>query len=294
MVVSRREFLKVSMLAGLGSTLGGRFPVDDGGTAAEFSFGVVADLHYADKEMRINRYYRESVAKVQQSVHTFNARALPFVMVLGDFVDTAPDQETELEYLRTIQKAYARFNGKRYLVLGNHDLMKFSKAEFLENCGVAVPDTFYSFDADAYHFVVLDANFRQDGEPYANGNFKWRDTWIPAFQLNWLRENLQKAGDKKVLVFVHQNLYDERNDYCVKNAHAVRTILEESNQVLAVFQGHEHRGGYRKINGIHYLTLKALVDGPSLENNAYGIVSISANSRIRFQGFGKQESLDLI
>jgi len=214
--------------------------------------------------------------------------------VLGDFVDTAPDQKTELDYLRIIQKAYARFAGKRYLVLGNHDLMKFAKAEFLENCGINVPNTYYSFSAGGCHFVILDANFRQDGEPYASGNFKWRDTFIPPFQLEWLREDLRNAGDKKTLVFVHQNLYDELNDYCVKNAHEVRAVLEESAKVLAVFQGHEHRGGYRNINGIHYLTLKALVDGASLENNAYSVVSISVDNRIRVEGFGKQQGLDLI
>ncbi len=85
MAVSRREFLKVSMLAGLGSTLGGRLPFNDGGGDAEFSFGIVADLHYADKEMRINRYYRESVAKLQQCVDTFNARELRFRDSAGRF-----------------------------------------------------------------------------------------------------------------------------------------------------------------------------------------------------------------
>ena len=124
--------MKVGMLAGLGSTLGGAFPFDDGESAEPaFSFGIVADLHYADKAMRINRYYRESVMKVQQCVETFHAYELSRAIVLGDFVDSASDRATELGYLQTIRKPFAQFLGKRYLVLGNHDLMRLSKDEFL-------------------------------------------------------------------------------------------------------------------------------------------------------------------
>jgi alkaline phosphatase len=295
MIISRREFLKVSALAGLGSTFGSALPFTDSArTESDFSFGVVADLHYAHKDMRNNRYYRESLMKVQQCVEEFQSRELPLAIVLGDFVDSAPDRATELGYLQTIRQPFAQFLGERYLVLGNHDLMRLTKDEFLEHSGFEVPGSYYSFDLGAYHFVVLDANFRQHGEPYARGNFKWRDTFIPPAQIEWLRQDLQHAGDKKALVFVHQNLSNESNDYRVKNAGAVRKILEGSRNVLAVFQGHDHRGGYRKINNIHYLTLKALVDGSSLENNAYAIVSISADQRIRIQGFGKQESLNLL
>ncbi len=295
MMISRREFLKVGALAGLGSTFGSVLPFAGSENAeSDFSFGIVADLHYADKGMRNNRYYRESVMKVQQCVEEFQSRGLPLAIVLGDFVDSAPDRAAELGYLQTIRKPFAQFLGERYLVLGNHDLMRLSKDEFLEHSGFEVPGSYYSFDKGGYHFVVLDANFRQDGEPYASGNFKWRDTYIPPLQMEWLREDLQNAGGQKTLVFVHQNLSNESNDYRVKNAAAVRKILEGSRNVLAVFQGHDHRGGYRKIHNIHYLTLKALVDGASLENNAYAIVSISGDQRIRIQGFGKQESLNLI
>ena len=38
-------------------------------------------------------------------------------------------------------------------------------------------------------------------------------------------------------------------------------ILHASGKVLAVFQGHHHSGSYSNIAGIHYYTLKALVEG---------------------------------
>jgi hypothetical protein len=45
-----------------------------------------------------------------------------------------------------------------------------------------------------------------------------------------------KAATGKTLVFAHQRL-DVKNDYGVKNAAAVRKVLEDSGKVLAVFQG---------------------------------------------------------
>jgi hypothetical protein len=36
-----------------------------------------------------------------------------------------------------------------------------------------------------------------------------------------------------------------------------------------------------------------MVEGASLENNAYALVTVSADGRIRVQGFGKQSSYTL-
>ena len=49
--------------------------------------------------------------------------------------------------------------------------------------------------------------------------------------------------------------------HVVKNQEAVRKILQENGQVLAVLQGHCHAGAFSVEKGIPYLTLKALVDG---------------------------------
>ncbi|NIR47299.1 twin-arginine translocation signal domain-containing protein [candidate division KSB1 bacterium] len=292
--ISRRQFLKQSAFAGVGLSLAPKralqnYIVEPG----VFSFGIVADLHYAEKDMRINRYYRHSDEKLHRCIETFNRNKLPFAITVGDLIDKAPDKPTEIEYVGTIRRVFSELRGDKHFVLGNHDLARFSKEEFIARCRGVIDKSYYSFDAGGYHFVILDANFRQDGEPYQEGNFTWRDTSIPKHQQSWLRKDLKKAGKKGVFVFVHQNLHDENSRYGVKNADEVRNILKEAGNVLAVIQGHHHEGGYTRINGIHYLTLKALVDGPWLENNAYGILSVDSRNRIRVRGFGKQEDLIL-
>jgi alkaline phosphatase len=76
----------------------------------------------------------------------------------------------------------------------------------------------------------------------------------------------------------------------VKNAPAVRKVLEGSGKVIAVFQGHNHHGAYRRINGIPYFTMRGMVEGPGLKNNAYAVVRISPDGAIGIRGFGEQPS----
>ena len=51
------------------------------------SFGIITDLHYADKERRGTRYYRDSDEKLSQCIETFNAAKSSFIIELGDIID---------------------------------------------------------------------------------------------------------------------------------------------------------------------------------------------------------------
>ncbi|MFC1597652.1 alkaline phosphatase, partial [Planctomycetota bacterium] len=291
--IARRTFLQA-----LASGVTGAGLLDSSGksSAAEpnansLAFGLVTDVHYADAPPGGSRHYRDSLAKLQQAVAAFNQRKLAFVAELGDFVDAGPSKAKEIEHLHAVDKVYQAFQGPRHYVLGNHCLHAFTKDEFLANCGAAVKKSYYSFDSAQFHFVVLDANFRRDGTPYAAGNFSWTDTWIHPPQQRWLADDLRQAAGKKTFVFLHQNLHHEDNPHGVKNAPQVRRVLETAGNVVAVFQGHMHTGGYAKLGGIHYCTLKAMVEGPTLENNAYAVVTLDASGAFTLQGHGRQPPL---
>jgi predicted phosphodiesterase len=290
--VARRQFLK-TLARGIGVAGAGLLAPTGAGAALEpgsesFSFGLVSDVHYADAPPRGSRHYRDSLAKLQEAVRTFNQRKVAFVVELGDFVDAGPSKTEELQHLRRIDEVYQGLRARRHYVLGNHCLNAFTKDEFLAASGAPVKKSFYSFDCARFHFVLLDANFRQDGTPYGAGNFAWTDTSIPRPQQQWLAEDLKRASGTKTFLFLHQNLHDEKDPHGVKNAPEVRAVLEAAGNVAAVFQGHMHSGGYVKINGIHYCTLKAMVEGPTLDNNAYAVVTLDASDRLTLEGFGRQ------
>jgi alkaline phosphatase len=248
--------------------------------------GLVTDLHYADKPPAGSRHYRDSLAKLAAAGEQFAKARTDLVVELGDFIDAADSLEAEQGFLRRINTEFARLPGPRHCVLGNHCVSALTKPEFLAIVGQA--SSYYSFDLNEFHFVILDACFRNDGAAYERNNFNWADSSVPQAELDWLRTDLH-AAVAPALVFVHQCL-DVEPPYGVKNAAEVRQLLEASGRVRAVFQGHHHAGGYRQINGIHYCTLRAMVEGPGPDNNAFAIVEAWPGSEIRLTGFGKQPS----
>ena len=93
----------------------------------------------------------------------------------------------------------------KHFVLGNHCVDTLTKSEFLE--GVGQEKSYYSFDKQGVHFVVLDACFRSDGTPYQRKNFDWTDPNIIAEEIEWLEEDLAK-NDLPTIVFAHHRLDD--------------------------------------------------------------------------------------
>jgi hypothetical protein len=200
-----------------------------------------------------------------------------------------------LSYLEAVEEVFQKFDGPTYHVLGNHDLDSISKKQFLsrvENTKIDPNRSYYSFDANALHCIVLDANYSSDGTDYDHGNFDWTDANIATAELNWLVQDLTAASGPAV-VFTHQ-LLDGTGSVYVKNAAQVRRVLEGSGKVAAVFQGHHHAGSYSNIAGIHYYTLKALVEGAGAENNSYAIVEADPNGNIIVTGYRRAESRQLV
>jgi predicted phosphodiesterase len=231
-----------------------------------------------------------------ECVELMNAKKVDFLIELGDFKDQdrPPLEQKTLSYLETIENVFQKFRGPVYHVMGNHDLDSISKSQFLarvDNTNIDADRSYYSFDVNGLHYIVLDANYRTDGADYDHGNFDWTDANIPPEELSWLRHDLA-ATEGAAIVFTHQ-LLDGTGSVYVKNAEQVRQILEGSGKVLAVFQGHHHVGSYSTITGIHYYTLKALVEGTGAESNSYAIAEVLPDGSITVTGYRRAESKQL-
>jgi alkaline phosphatase len=248
--------------------------------------GLLTDAHYADIPAKGKRHYRDSLAKVRVAVAQFNEGKADFAVELGDFIDEAATVEGEIAHLKTIEAEFAKFRGTRHYVLGNHCVWSLTKDQFYSHC--AAKRSPHSFDHAGFHFVILDACHRADGTAYGAKNFTWTDTDIPESQRNWLRDDLA-AARRPTVIFVHQRL-DITGEYAVKSAPAVRQILEQSGNVLAVFQGHHHRNDYREVGGIHYCTLMAMVEGAGPENSAAGMLEVFADGSLKLSGALRQAS----
>jgi hypothetical protein len=253
-------------------------------------FGVLSDVHYADREPAGDRFYRQSLSKVKEAVDEMNHQNVDFLIELGDFKDqdTTPNEANTLNYLTNIESVFQKFEGPTYHVLGNHDMDGISKQQFLEsveNTDIPSTESYYSFNRKKIHFVVLDGNFTKEGKSYDHGNFSWEDASIPEQEISWLKDDL-KQNKLPVIIFIHQMLDESKNvKQAVQNASKVRQILEQSGNVIVVFQGHVHEERYNLINGIHYYSVNAVVDGDGPENSAYMIVDVYKDGSLKIDGY---------
>ena len=100
-----------------------------------FSFGLLADVHYADVADGFNysksrmRYYRNSLSLLSDAVrHWNNRRDVSFVLQLGDLIDgcNKGTGTSEISLQKTLDIC-AEFNGPFYHIWGNHELYNFTK-----------------------------------------------------------------------------------------------------------------------------------------------------------------------
>jgi alkaline phosphatase len=286
---SRRAFLQSSTLclAGMGAST---LLAADQDAKPLLRMGLMTDLHYGDKDPTRTRFYREALGKLDEAVDYFGSEKPAVVVELGDFIDQADSVEREIGWLKEMEQHYARLTMPRHYVLGNHCVGTLTKAEFAQHTGSTGGHD--SFEVGGVTFLIPDACYREDGTPYERKNFNWQDANLPRHELAWLESELGKASGP-VVVLAHQRL-DESKPHAVRNAAEVRALLQKSGKVLAVFQGHSHKNDYQQIQGIHYTTLVAMIEGSGLENSGYAMLEVMPDRSLRLQGFRQQTTRSLV
>ncbi|WP_213991216.1 metallophosphoesterase [Sodalis sp. dw_96] len=265
-------------------------------------FGLMADPQYADADpdMRHLRYYRHSLRKLAAAITDLNQSPLDFVATLGDLVDR------QWSSYGDILPLYRRLRHPHVTVMGNHDADTLSRYLAGRQPPLGLPKHYFHFLVNGYRFIVIDGNDISLYCNQANGDDRQAaqrmlaqltadgklqaQSWNGALgqaQLQWLEKTLQEAQTRRetVIVFGHYpvapvNTHNLWNDEIV-------TALLCRYQVRAYFGGHQHSGGYQRIDGTDFITLKGMVDGA--EQTPYAIVELQG-SALTLHGFGPEVS----
>ncbi|PZG13307.1 metallophosphoesterase [Nonomuraea aridisoli] len=109
----------------------------------------------------------------------------------------------------------------------------------------------------------------------------------------WLKATLADAEAKgqQVIVLGHMPLAGGETEDA-PDAPEVRQVLESHPNVVAYLNGHYHPGAYEVVGGVHYVTLKGMVEQP-YPASAYAVVTVQEN-RIRINGYGLPPELVLV
>jgi manganese-dependent ADP-ribose/CDP-alcohol diphosphatase len=131
-----------------------------------FSFGVIADVQYADipdgrSFLGVPRYYRHSISVLQRSVSRWNTHNnLKFAINFGDIIDGFCPKDKSLWAVQKVLDEFGKFNGPTYHMVGNHCLYNLprSKLVSLLKMPTASDRAYYDFSpCPEFRIVVLDA-----------------------------------------------------------------------------------------------------------------------------------------
>lgn len=282
-------------------------PVAPAPERPRFSFGVVADVQYADKAGG-GRRYRDSLAKAARCVEAWNREDLAFAVDLGDLTDDRPDGGTKAD-LDRILGAFRPLKAPLRHVLGNHGPPSAGRVAVLDALGMERP--YYDFASDGWRFVVLDGTglhlkaWPADSARRAASEAYWRERrgegrpelaeyngGIDPDQLAWLRDVLARAAAARepVGVFCHLPVLAAAStrSHLLWNHEEVLAAIDACPTLAAWIAGHDHRGGTAARNGVHHVTLEGMVE-TAADGNAFGVVDVFPG-RLEIRGSGAMTS----
>jgi len=259
-----------------------------------FAFGAIADCQYCDCD-GTRRQYRLSPDKLMNCVEDLNTKDLTHVVHLGDFIDKDWESFDVVIPIMDGLEAPVRH------VLGNHD---FSVADEFKNRVpklLGLKQRYYDFAVEKWRFLVLDTNDVSlyafpEGSKRAKSSQEIYDSLggkLPKYnggvgekQLKWIARKLKQAESKgeSVILHSHHPVYPFTS-HAAWNAEEVVALIEEFDCVAAYINGHNHAGAYGLKKGVHYLTLKGMVD---TEETSYSVISVYPDL-LRVEGTGRQD-----
>jgi manganese-dependent ADP-ribose/CDP-alcohol diphosphatase len=255
-------------------------------------FGVIADVQYCDEDNGWDfhhtkeRFYRKSRECMLRAVNAFASSKVDLVLQLGDLIDGQCNGKQAQETLQELVQQLSACGAPILHCLGNHELYCMDKKEASRCMGVTswyhsyVPFAGWKIIVlDSYGFCSLEKatadaafNFLEQNNPnnVRSNKVNWlaglhgpQKRFVPyngalgAKQLKWLEGELRDVKCK-VLICSHIPLcVGAAGDECLlwDYEQAMEVLAIARSQVVAVFSGHDHDGGYcADSNGVHHVT----------------------------------------
>jgi 3',5'-cyclic AMP phosphodiesterase CpdA len=241
------------------------------GSTPSFTFAVLGDSKVLPgvSNWRGNRILAGAVEKI-------NAARPDLVFYLGD----GPDRGGPLVFMTAFRSCLDKLDVPWYPVVGNHEIIGGANSDGLKGDGeqnfrrvfadrlagpgkAAGGETYYSFDFQNAHFIVLDTAWQDRADPSLHRLRPGSPQWA------WLVQDLRQAGaaGRHIFVFTHEppvspfpaggpdtpaDLGDGRgttwNDAAEARAFAK---LMAAWKVEAVFCGHVHMYNELNFQGMH-------------------------------------------
>jgi manganese-dependent ADP-ribose/CDP-alcohol diphosphatase len=282
-------------------------------TTPLFSFGVVSDIQYANRPIVSGkeRYELDALYKLNNCITTWKNYQLPLkcAVNLGDIIDGHEGETAhhrDAEDLKDVLAAFGRIDVPTYHVLGNHCVWNLGCHYLARELGLT--KRYYDIEIHTgWRFVILDgtdlsimkdSHSHSEAQEYIKANaHRMLEDWnggISKKQQKWLSDvvNNAKLNNEKLIVFCHWPLLNcwgaEMEASLMWNADDLLPLLDP-DAVFMFMSGHIHENGYINHNGVHHVTLSAIVSAP-LGDTAHAIVHVH-DDKVVIEGFGMASPL---
>lgn len=240
-------------------------------------FGLFADLHSTLPGAAERGYSIRSFADMEKGLKRFADVGADFAVSLGDNLQPAEDRSRQYTQLGDMVQTWRGSGIPVYLSPGNHEFQQLTESDV---CEILQTKLLYQyFDIEDKRFIILDTAWMPDGAHYDAGNFDWRFSIVPSTEIKWLAGAL--SAKKRTYIFTHCNLWIDQDYepyadcFMIRNHREIREMLERSECVEAVFQGHHHTYHFANINGIPYINIPSPERSPAYSDENFPIVEIA-------------------
>ncbi|OAX44995.1 metallophosphoesterase family protein [Paenibacillus sp. AD87] len=216
---------------------------------------VMGDLHYSSELIEAD----VQMIEAREAFYTgylseFLAFSADYHLSIGDL--THAGEPSEFDFIMNKVKSELS-QGKFLYALGNHDTHTCSKVDLQARTG---QHRYLAIEEEEAVLLVLDT---------ARENPNHWGGMIDEEQLNWLREQMNRYGQKPLLVFAHHPVYatTARSTEPMMSLDAaldIWSILNEHQGPGVFFNGHNHVQSVFQRNHWHFVQLAAVTDIPAV------------------------------
>jgi len=276
--------------------------------SANFSIGIISDCQYCDCSKGhyggFDRYYKKAPSRLREAITKLNTKNLYYTIHLGDFIDK------DFKSFDSINPIWEKLKSTSYHVLGNHD---FSVADSLKSkvpAKMGLKNRYYSFENHGWKFIILDGNdlslhgaatkkrykeaedflkkITKDSLIYA----KFYNGGLGSKQLDWVKSELDLAKQQNLNVcFFNHYPVQPLNKLNLWDRDAFLNLIKNYDNVKLYLNGHDHTGAYKKVNGVHYITFKGMVDTET--QNSFAAINFTKDS-VFVTGYGREKNRRLL
>lgn len=196
----------------------------------KFRFMAITDIQGS-----VEKNYIDSEEAMRVALKHFDGSDVAFIATMGDNVDNGKNIKQYAWWLDHQRDVWANY--MMMPLSGNHEKKDYSLSEIVAlptNANVQNTGTYYSYDYNYAHFIVLDTNDLKNDE-------------LSEKQTAWLIEDLKKNAENKTtkwtIVMLHKGPYTAGShafDADVIGLRKQLTPIFAENGVDLVLQGHDH------------------------------------------------------